>query len=259
MGELSAYPVGTPCWVELAAAQRESALGFYHDLFGWDYEVMTARFDHSFAMLRGHPVASIRQRAEGERAMGWMTYLLVADLDAAVHLVHELGGTVVATPVDLGDLARTATVVDVTGAVFGLWQPGRHPGTRLDEGPGTVAFNEVGTLDVSSARAFYQELFGYEAHDTSAADFEHVELRAGGRTVAALYELGNEMLADIPPSWMTYFAVADVDTTIEITERRGGQLAGAPLDTEFGRMASLRDPEGSIFSVIAFNSIGTGS
>jgi predicted enzyme related to lactoylglutathione lyase len=253
MSELSAYPAGAPCWVELATVERAPALEFYHGLFGWDYEVPAVGLDYSFATRRGHPVAGIRQRAHGERAVGWMTYLSVADLDVAVQSVHQLGGTVAAEPVDLGDLARTAAVVDVTGAVFGLWQPGRHPGARLAEEPGTVGFSEVGTLDASLARTFYQGLFGYELHDASAGGFEHVELRVDGRTVAALYVLGNEMLADIPPSWMNYFTVADVDMAVEIAQRRGGQVAGGPLDTEFGRMASLRDPEGAVFSVMAFN------
>jgi predicted enzyme related to lactoylglutathione lyase len=49
---------------------------------------------------------------------------------------------------------------------------------------------------------------------------------------------------------MTYFATTDVDGAAARASGAGGTLLHGPEDTPFGRMATLADPEGAVFSLV---------
>jgi hypothetical protein len=40
----TAWPTGTPCWVDYGAADMEAARAFYTDVFGWTYADVDGRF-----------------------------------------------------------------------------------------------------------------------------------------------------------------------------------------------------------------------
>ena len=62
MSEVSAFYQGTPCWIDVMVADRESAMRFYSGLFGWDFEVGQADTGfYTIAKVRGLPVAGIGQ------------------------------------------------------------------------------------------------------------------------------------------------------------------------------------------------------
>jgi len=52
----------------------------------------------------------------------WTPYIAVENTDAAMARARELGGTVIAGPIDVYDQGRMAFLQDPTGAVFAVWQ-----------------------------------------------------------------------------------------------------------------------------------------
>ena len=52
-----------------------------------------------------------------------------------------------------------------------------------------------------------------------------------------------------PSHWVAYFSVADVDAAVTAAAGAGGTLLGEPMDTPFGRMAFLADPDGATFAL----------
>jgi predicted enzyme related to lactoylglutathione lyase len=50
---------------------------------------------------------------------------------------------------------------------------------------------------------------------------------------------------------MTYFEVTDVDTTTTRVGDLGGHVLRPATDTTLGRMATVVDPEGAMFSVLS--------
>jgi uncharacterized protein len=58
---------------------------------------------------------------QGDAPPYWLTYFTVPSCDAAVARVRELGGGVLAGPLDLG-AGRSAVVSDPQGAVFALFE-----------------------------------------------------------------------------------------------------------------------------------------
>jgi predicted enzyme related to lactoylglutathione lyase len=55
---------------------------------------------------------------------------------------------------------------------------------------------------------------------------------------------------ELPPHWMVYLAVDDVDAAVARVQELGGKAHHGPFDTPYGRMAVVADPQGAVFSVM---------
>jgi predicted enzyme related to lactoylglutathione lyase len=254
MPEVTSYAPGTPCWVDLMTSDPDGARGFYGGLFGWELEIGPPETGYyTQARVRGLAVAAIGgQPKPDELPVAWTTYLATDDVDDTTKRILENGGTVTMAPLDVGEEGRMAVAVDPTGAVFGLWQAGRHLGAALTNEPNTPCWNELGTRDLDRARRFYSDVFGYEWEDvdTGPDGPPYATFSVGGRIVGGSYVMGEQMPADVPPNWMVSFAVADTDATVARTQELGGGVNMPAVDSPYGRYAVLRDPQGGVFSVI---------
>jgi uncharacterized protein len=247
------YAAGTPCWVDLMARDQQAALDFYRDLFGWSGTPGPAEFGgYAVCELAGKAVAGIgpSMAPEGmpEPPTVWTGYLASTDARATQDAVVAAGGALLVPAVDVGALGRMLVVADPQGAVFGVWQPGEFFGARVVNETGALTWNELHTSDVAAATAFYGEAFGIEIVPMDGAD-SYWELRVGGRAVG-----GVTLLAGDPPGtpahWLTYFAVDDVDSSVDTVVKRGGTVLAPPFDMMAGRMSVVADPQGATFAMI---------
>ncbi|MEU7135886.1 VOC family protein [Streptomyces sp. NPDC046261] len=116
---------GTPVWHELVTHDAAAVLKFYRALFGYETKVAGAVDCDVFTLhVDGRPVASIRGAGPSLLHPHWMTYFEVADVDATVRRVAELGGRVLSGPRET-PAGRAATVADPEGAAFTLRRTGR--------------------------------------------------------------------------------------------------------------------------------------
>jgi len=116
---------------------------------------------------------------------------------------------------------------------------------------GTFCWNEVMTTDVEKAKAFYTQLFGWTSRDVDMGPGGTYTIwMADGKDVGGCMKLTPEM-AGVPPHWMAYVAVKDVDATAAQVEKLGGSLIMPPTDIpNIGRFAILKDPAGAVVSFI---------
>jgi predicted enzyme related to lactoylglutathione lyase len=84
-------------------------------------------------------------------------------------------------------------------------------GKRERYEPGTFCWVDLTTTDPAGAKAFYGELFGWEAEDMPAGEAgTYTMLRLDGDEVCGLYELDTERREQgIPPHWFSYVSVED--------------------------------------------------
>jgi predicted enzyme related to lactoylglutathione lyase len=57
--------------------------------------------------------------------------------------------------------------------------------------------------------------------------------------------------AEVPSNWQVYFAVEDADATVAQALSLGATVIHPPEDTPFGRLATLSDPTGAMFKIVA--------
>ncbi len=101
--------------------------------------------------------------------------------------------------------------------------------------------------DSAKARKFYDALFGWHTEMTPMGGPEPYPLIMNG--TEAIGGFGSTP-AGVPPLWMSYISVADVDATHKAAVAAGAKSLVAPADFgQVGRGATLADPTGAVFSV----------
>ncbi|MEV6952878.1 VOC family protein [Streptomyces sp. NPDC051183] len=245
---------GTPCWASLMVHSLGNTEEFYTDLFGWEYEPGPEQLGkYVRAMLYGQEVAGIGEMPPDRHLpVAWTTYIATDDADATAESIRSCGGTVAVGPLDAGIAGRVAICSDPLGAVFGLWQADTHLGTGMQGAPGTPVWHELVTQDTSTVGKFYEHVFGHEAlaHPTASADFDYLTLLLQGRPVAAVHGVGRSLPHDRGPHWMTYFEVEDTDAAAAKVVRLGGRVVQPPREGLSGRLATVADPEGAVFTLV---------
>jgi hypothetical protein len=229
-----------------------TARNFYGELFGWDYQVGGEDTGfYAIALRDGHRVAGVGpMMMEGAHPAVWTTYLASSDVDSASKSVADAGGTVVGPAMDVMDFGRMAVVSDPSRATFGLWQAGKHIGTELVNEPGALMWNELLTRDYEGAKQFYTSVFGYTYTEIGDEAFRYSTVEVDGGTVGGLGLLPAEVPDEVPPHWLTYFCVDDVDTIVDRAVALGGAVQRPAADMPYGRHAGLADPAGAGFAVI---------
>jgi hypothetical protein len=243
-------PDGTPTWVDLGVPDVGRAAVFYQAVFGWEINAGPAETGYySMCLLRGKAVAALAQPStvgEGQ-APQWTMYFAAADPDGTAKRIADAGGEMLMPPMDVMSFGRMALAADPTGARFGLWEGRDHLGCELVNEPGALVRNDLATTDPKAARAFYSAIFDYTVEgnpDMAGADFTFLRRPDG-------HEIGGIMgVPDAPVTmWNTTFEVADTDAAVRAATEAGGTVANVE-DMMYGRIAALRDPFGTEFSVI---------
>ena len=231
------FAPATPCWVELASVEPAYAAEFYAGLFGW--EPAGDRF-----RLGGRAAAGLT-RARADRPAGWLTYLAVDDLGAAIARVEGAGGRCVSAPAE-GHGGRSAVIADTTGAILGLWQHADFTGAEVAGEPGTMTWPELLTDDPARAMDFYSRAFGWLLRDEYGSDGSRGEWLTPAHDAVAGLAPGGDVAR-----WRSAFQVADCHEAIARCRRLGGELVVGPLEMGFGSYADLVDPWGLRFAVAA--------
>ncbi|KRV49752.1 doxorubicin biosynthesis protein DnrV [Wenjunlia vitaminophila] len=242
---------GAPCWVGLLARDLDPVRDFYSALLGWDYVTDGLRTS-VIARLGGTPVGSLFQ--DSSFTLSWTPYFGVDNADIAAERIRERGGTVAVGPMDIPQSGRVAWAADPSGAAFGIWQ-GVDRGWRLGGGRGTPARLELRTRDAFAAALFYGGVFAWDRADPQRFEIRYendrVFLLIDGRRTAGLFGGAVEAAPDprVRPRWHVYFSVDDADLVAAEVRELGGEVEEEPHDTPYGRVASLRDPQGGRFSI----------
>jgi uncharacterized protein len=110
-----------------------------------------------------------------------------------------------------------------------------------------VAFFEIISADPGRARAFYTELFGWQAEpdpDPGMAGYALVDTCGGEGAIGG--GIGPSMAAG-DTGVKIYMRVDDLDAYLEKAEKLGGTKVVPPTDLpgDFGRFAILADPDGN--------------
>jgi predicted enzyme related to lactoylglutathione lyase len=248
----TSYAQGTPNWVDLQSTDQDAAKQFYTALFGWAYDdqPMPQGPVYSMATLGEDYVAAIAPQSPELAAAGapsmWNTYLAVNSVEDAVSRAEAAGGQIAMPPFDVMDAGRMAFIMDPSGAPVALWQARNHIGaTRVNE-PGTVMWNELVTTD-PSVTSFYERVFGLTTETMDMGTGKYTMFLADGQQVGGTTP---PQMPGTPNHWHVYFAVADTDAATAKAADLGGSVLVQPFDTPVGRMATVRDPQGAVFSLI---------
>ncbi len=122
-------------------------------------------------------------------------------------------------------------------------------------GHGTFYWNELVTTDPDKAKAFYGDVLGWAYREMNMENPTE-PAQPGGRTYSicqadetmagGIMKMDGPQWDGVPPHWVSYIRVDDVDATVAKVEPAGGTVKAAPFDIpSVGRMAVIADPTGA--------------
>lgn len=125
---------------------------------------------------------------------------------------------------------------------------------------GVVWWTELNTNDPEAARTFYCEVIGWTAVEVamnelgrspSPGEATYTTLMNGETPVCGIFDLRSlEGMENVPPHWLTFISVADVNETCEQVEGAGGSILKPPFDVPgVGRIAIVKDVTGAVIGL----------
>jgi uncharacterized protein len=125
-------------------------------------------------------------------------------------------------------------------------------GERTQYTPGTFSWTDLATTDQDGAKAFYSELFGWDAIDNPVGDgVVYSMMQVDGKDVAAISPQPQQQRdAGAPPAWNSYITVQSADEALEQATQLGATVHAPAFDVmDVGRMGVVQDPQGAYFLV----------
>jgi hypothetical protein len=154
------------------------------------------------------------------------------------------------------------TVVSASRSEDGEWSPTFRGSYRRESpaetgegvdsgGPGTVGWRDLTVDDAPRVRDFYAAVVGWTAEAVEMdgyADFNMIPPGASTPVAGVCHARGPN--ADLPPRWMVYVEVENLDSAVETAVDDGGTVVVPVRSLGEWRMAVIRDPAGAELALV---------
>ncbi len=117
------------------------------------------------------------------------------------------------------------------------------------EQTGHIGWHDLTVEDATGVRDFYCAVAGWTAGAVSMGDYDDYTLHdAAGNAVAGVCH-ARGCNAGLPPQWLMYVTIADLDQSLDACKRLGGELVDGPRTMGKDRMCVVRDPAGAVLAL----------
>jgi hypothetical protein len=249
--------LGRPVWYELMTTDTAAAEKFYGNVVGWT----SAPFDASpnpytvFKRSGQVDVAGLMERPEDMKMPPfWAMYVAVPTLEEGVVHIKRLGGGELSPVIEVPTVGRMQMMKDPQGAAFYIIQPApREESPENAPEVGEASWHELMTTDAPAAMKFYSDVFGWqpsETHDMGEMGKYLMFNRPHGMIGGMMNK--PPAMAHVPPHWMIYFRVPDINAAVERIKANGGKILNGPMEVPGGDwIVNAMDPQGAAFSLHA--------
>jgi uncharacterized protein len=254
--------VGAVLSADIAVPEHEREVQFYARVLGTGE---TPLWREDLMNNLGMPIIGLGVRTPeyAELPLQWMPHIQVADVGASVERATTHGGSVLMHHRADDGTSLWAVLLDPNGAAFGIIPvvppdaitPG-DAGAWPAEGTavGRIAWLDLTVSDASMTRAFYEQVIGWSS--------QPVEMKEGDEPYADYNMLGQQgdpaagvchargVNADVPPVWMIYLPVPDLDESLRRVREEGGEVVKAARRKDGTLIyAVIRDPVGAYLAL----------
>jgi predicted enzyme related to lactoylglutathione lyase len=242
-------------WYDLMASDVAAAKSFYTKVIGWKTTKWSQGGDYEMWTVGDQAIGGMMALPDEAKKAGapqhWMAFIETDDIQATAKKAEQLGGRVRRPPTDIPTVGKFAILTDPQGVDFAAFQP-LNAMNDAPHKPGYFSWHELNTTDAESASRFYSELFGWK--NTSSMDMgpemgkywmfglDAQNAMGGMSNVAKVHK--------VPPHWLYYVSVEDIDATVASIKANGGKVLNGPMEVPGGdKIAQAMDPQGGMFAV----------
>lgn len=115
--------------------------------------------------------------------------------------------------------------------------------------PGSIVWVDLTVPEADELRDFYTAVVGWEPEGQDMGGYEDFNMKADGKPQAGVCHARGAN-AQLPPQWLVYVQVADLDQSLDACHQRGGKVVDGPRKIGTGRFACIEDPAGAIMALI---------
>ena len=112
---------------------------------------------------------------------------------------------------------------------------------------GSVGWTDLTVDNASEVRDFYKEVVGFGSAPVNMGDYDDFNMVSptdGQPQVGVCHARGANK--DIPPVWIVYFMIEDMDASVKALQQKGGQVLVGPKAMGNDRYAIIKDPAGAV-------------
>jgi predicted enzyme related to lactoylglutathione lyase len=116
---------------------------------------------------------------------------------------------------------------------------------------GTIAWRDLTVPDAAVVRDFYSAVVGWQAEPLSMGEYDDFVMKspANGEAIAGIcYARGGN--ADLPPQWLSYVIVENLDASLQRCTENGGTVLTHVKGEGGGRYCVIRDPAGAVLALM---------
>lgn len=215
-------------------------MSFYTGVFGWKAD----RVESSY-VLDSVPTPITLRESQGEYRATVRLTLKVDDVGEVAKRAVDMGGKIVTEPHQTHG-GKVAHIQDPAGNHITLWKSSLR---SKSESIGKVLWRDLTVTDAESVRDFYREVAGWNWQGLDMGDYEDYQMfpeGGSGDPVAGICHARGSN-SSLPPQWLIYISVEDIQRSVKAARDRGGELVAG--DPEAGYCV-LRDPAGAVFALM---------
>lgn len=117
--------------------------------------------------------------------------------------------------------------------------------------PGSVGWIDLTVTDAKALSEFYRQVCGWTVERVEMGGYCDYAMHASsGAPVAGVCHARGPN-TDLPPQWLMYVCVADLEASVAAARSMGGKVLREPTCMGgYGRMAVVQDPAGAVMAVV---------
>ena len=114
---------------------------------------------------------------------------------------------------------------------------------------GSIGWRDLTVENAPGLRDFYTAVVGWSVEEASMGDYsDYVMKDANGKAVGGVCHARGTN-ADLPPQWLVYVVVENLEKSLDETMKRGGDVVAPPRGLMGGKMAVVKDPAGAVIAL----------
>lgn len=111
---------------------------------------------------------------------------------------------------------------------------------------GSIGWMDIAVPDAEKLKSFYADVVGWKPQALSMGDYDDYAMNGEDDSTAVGICHARGSNAYLPPVWMPYFVVADLDVALGHCERLGGRRIGDIRSYgPTARYCAIQDPQGA--------------
>lgn len=122
---------------------------------------------------------------------------------------------------------------------------------QMQAKPGQIVWVDLTIPNADEVRDFYRQVVGWEPETVDMGRYHDFNMKLPGSDLpAAGICFARGVNADLPPQWLIYIAVTDLDARIQKITEQGGKLLVPPQGGIGYRYCVIEDPAGAVAALL---------